>query len=202
MYSVWQKTGGGVSVSGSVRTVNELIVSKCAKYRVHKRDFFWQVSFELFWPHVIRLLTKYLRYLKLHSYIETSTNLDRPEKSVETDAHMIDVIEQWILRVFTSYEWILATFFIFCTMWLSSSLLALQRTLYLIGLCFFFVDAHILGFVSSITLTYNDTATLDNTINVSYKDNALQYPITIHPASFFFQTLQRRTIWCCWTDGE
>ena len=181
MYSVWQKTGGGVSVSGSVRTVNELIVSKCAKYRVHKRDFFWQVSFELFWPHVIRLLTKYLRYLKLHSYIETSTNLDRPEKSVETDAHVIvDVIEQWILRVLTSYEWILATFFIFCTMWLSSSLLALQRTLYLIGLCFFFVDAHILGFVSSITLTYNDTATLDNTINVSYKDNTLQYLITIH----------------------
>ena len=171
---MWQKTGGGVSVSGSVRTVNELIVSKCAKYRVHKRDFFWQVSFELFWPHVIRLLTKYLRYLKLHSYIETSTNLDRPEKSVETDAHVIvDVIEQWRLRVLTSYEWILATFFIFCTMWLSSSLLALQRTLYLIGLCFFFVDAHILGFVSSITLTYNDTATLDNTINVSYKDNTL-----------------------------
>ena len=105
MYSVWQKTGGGVSVSGSVRTVNELIVSKCAKYRVHKRDFFWQVSFELFWPHVIRLLTKYLRYLKLHSYIETSTNLDRPEKSVETDAHVIDVIEQWILRVLTYKLW-------------------------------------------------------------------------------------------------
>ena len=144
------------------------------------------MSFELFWPHVIRLLTKYLRYLKLHSYIETSTNLDRPEKSVETDAHVIvDVIEQWILRVLTSYEWILATFFIFCTMWLSSSLLALQRTLYLIGLCFFFVDAHILGFVSSITLTYNDTATLDNTINVSYKDNTLQYLITIQPVSFF-----------------
>ena len=146
------------------------------------------MSFELFWPHVIRLLTKYLRYLKLHSYIETSTNLDRPEKSVETDAHMIDVIEQWILRVLTSYEWILATFFIFCTMWLSSSLLALQRTLYLIGLCFFFVDAHILGFVSSITLTYNDTATLDNTINVSYKDNALQYLIRIQPTSFLFKT--------------
>ena len=38
MYSVWQKTGGGVSVSGSVRTVNELIVSKCAKYRVHTNE--------------------------------------------------------------------------------------------------------------------------------------------------------------------
>ena len=148
------------------------------------------MSFELFWPHVIRLLTKYLRYLKLHSYIETSTNLDRPEKSVETDAHMIDVIEQWILRVLTSYEWILATFFIFCTMWLSSSLLALQRTLYLIGLCFFFVDAHILGFVSSITLTYNDTATLDNTINVSYKDNTLQYLITIY--HLFYSKLAKK----------
>ena len=148
------------------------------------------MSFELFWPHVIRLLTKYLRYLKLHSYIETSTNLDRPEKSVETDAHVIDVIEQWILRVLTSYEWILATFFIFCTMWLSSSLLALQRTLYLIGLCFFFVDAHILGFVSSITLTYNDTATLDNTINVSYKDNTLQYLITIY--HLFYSKLAKK----------
>ena len=132
-----------------------------------------------------------MRYLKLHSYIETSTNLDRPEKSVETDAHMIvDVIEQWILRVLTSYEWILATFFIFCTMWLSSSLLALQRTLYLIGLCFFFVDAHILGFVSSITLTYNDTATLDNTINVSYKDNTLQYLITIY--HLFYSKLAKK----------